>query len=103
MRKVGIQFFASKEKQHGKKIGKHALDYGLDPSKPEDRDKMHTIIDDIVNNCETVKTGTWRGQTEEVGFYIKGEDVVICSKENEFITILKGGVNNGRVKNARNK
>lgn len=100
---LDLQFFASKEKQFGKKIGKHAKDYGLDPSKETDREKMHEIINDIVDNYDEIRSGTWRGQENEVDFYIKGEDVVVRSKEKEFITILKGGVNNARVKNARNK
>lgn len=102
-RGYGIQFFASKEKQYGRKIGKHAQDFELDPSKAEDREKMIEIINDIVDNCDMVKIGTWRGQDEDVVFYIKGDDVVICKKNKEFVTILKGGVNNARVKNARNK
>lgn len=103
LRGIGIQFFASKEKQYGKKIGKHAQDYGLDPSNAEDRDQMIKIINDIVDNYETVKIGAWRGQTDEVVFYIKGDDVVICKQDNEFVTVMKGGANNARVKNARNK
>lgn len=100
---MDLQFFASKEKQFGKKIGKHAKDYGLDPNKEADREKMHEIINDIIENHSEIRSGAWRGQENEVDFYIKDEDVVICSKEKEFITILKGGVNNARVKNARNK
>lgn len=100
---LDLQLFASKEKQFGKKIGKHAKDYGLDPSKEADREKMHEIIDDIIENHSEKRSGSWRGQEKEVDFYIKDEDVVVCSKEKEFITILKGGVNNARVKNARNK
>lgn len=88
-------------KQFGKKIGKHAADYGLDPSKPEDRLKMSDIIDDIVKNKSEVRIGNWRGQQDEVNFYIKGDDVVIAKDNGEFITILKGGVTNARVKNAR--
>ena len=101
--KLNLQFFGSKEKQFGKKIGKHARDYGLDPSKEADREKMHEIINDIIENHSEIRSGTWRGQEQEVDFYIKGRDVVVCSKEKEFITILKGGVDNARVKNARNK
>lgn len=101
--KLNLQFFASKEKQFGKKIGKHAKDYGLDPSKEEDRTKMHTIIDDIVSNYDEIRYGDWRGQEKDVKFYIKGEDVVINSLEDEFISILKGGISNARVKNARNR
>lgn len=35
------------DKQFGKKIGKHAIDYGLDPGKAEDRLWMRTMIDTI--------------------------------------------------------
>ena len=101
--KINLQFFASKEKQFGKKVGKHAIDFGLDPSKTKDREKFQNIIDDIINNAENVRIGEWRGQYEEVLFYIHGEDVVITNQQNEFITILKGGISNARVKKARNK
>lgn len=101
--KIGLQFFASKEKQFGKKVGKHAIDFGLDPSKTEDREKFQNIIDGIMGDAEDVRIGFWRGQPEEVLFHIHGEDVVITDQKNEFITILKGGINNARVKNARNK
>jgi hypothetical protein len=100
---IDLQFFASKEKQFGKKIGKHAQDFGLDPSKESDRNTIRTIIDDIVANAEEVRIGFWRGQANDVLFHIRGEDVVITDQNNEFITILKGGINNGRVKNARIK
>lgn len=101
--KLDLQFFASKEKQFGKKVGKHAKDYGLDPSKAEDRDLMQRIINNIVSNAEEVRIGYWRGQDKDVLFYIRGEDVVITKQDNEFISILKGGIDNARVKNARNK
>lgn len=101
--KIDLQFFASKEKQFGKKVGKHAIDFGLDPSKAEDREKFQNIIDDIMTSAENIRIGSWRGQSEEVLFHIHGEDVVITDQKNEFITILKGGVNNARVKKARNK
>lgn len=45
-------------------------------------------------DADEVRIGFWRGQSE---------DVVITDQKNEFISILKGGVNNARVKNARNK
>lgn len=101
--KIGIQFFASRDKQYGKKIGKHARDFGLDPSKPEDREKVKAIISDIIDNHDVVKIGFWRGQTEDVLFYIKGNDVVICKQNGEFVTVMGGGADNARVKNARNK
>ena len=64
---------------------------------------MAEIIDDIISHSDTVKTGYWRGQSYDVVFYIKGDDVVITQITGEFVTIMKDGVNNERVKNARNK
>lgn len=91
------------DKQFGKKIGKHAMDYGLDPGNHKDREKMRVIIDDICLNADEVAKGEWRGQSEPVKFYIKGEDVVVTNENDVFITILKGGASNARVKNARRK
>lgn len=89
-------------KQFGKKIGKHASDFGLDPTSETDRRKMEQILDDIYfNHTEPIKTGKWRGQEDEVLFYIKNEDVLILKKDRQFVTVLKGGADNGRVKDAR--
>ncbi|UPA28937.1 minor capsid protein [Terrisporobacter glycolicus] len=90
-------------KQFGKKIGKHAIDYGLDPSNPNDRSKMNDIIDNIVKNSSEQRIGDWRGQNEEVLFFIKENDVVVSKQDGEFVTILKGGIENARVKNARKR
>lgn len=90
-------------KQFGKKIGKHAIDYGLDPGNPKDRIKMNDIIDNVVKNHSEQRIGDWRGQSEEVLFFIKGEDVVVSKQDGEFVTILKGGIENARVKNARKR
>lgn len=90
------------DKQFGKKIGKHTREYGLDPSNQNDREKMKEIIDDILVNHDEIAQGNWRGQDGTVDFYIKGEDVVVVNG-NMFVTILKGGVNNARVKNTRKR
>ncbi len=87
--------------QFGKKIGKHTSDYGMNPSIAENREKMKTIIIDIVNDAEERFYGEWRGQEYPVLFHVKGDDVVVESFSGEFVTILKGGVTNARVKNAR--
>ena len=99
-------------KQFGAKIGKHAQDYGLDPSKAEDRAKMVDIINDIIDNHDEVRYGVFRGQGEElpdgnqktgkVEFYIKGNDVVIAN-DGEFVSILKDGVNNPKVNRAKKR
>lgn len=90
-------------KQFGKKIGKHAKDFKLDASSEADRQKMLDIITDIRSNATEQRIGYWRGQPEEVLFFIKGRDVVITKLSGEFITIMEGGSENERVKNARKR
>lgn len=88
--------------QLGKKIGRHISEWGLNPQKREDREQFANIINDIVvNHDQPIRIGEWRGQEDDVLFFIKGGDVVITKKNGEFVTIMKGGVNNGRVKDAR--
>jgi hypothetical protein len=89
--------------QFGKKAGKHCLDWGLNPTSEEDRNKLHAIIQDIVEHADEVAEGNWRGQEGPVLFFIKGDDVVVANKKNEYVTILKGGTNNERVKNRRRR
>ena len=56
-----------------------------------------------MEDASEIAIGAWRGQTEDVVFYIKGSDVVVTKQNGDFITVLKGGINNARVKNARNR
>lgn len=92
--------FSIDAKQFGKKAGKHMKDYGLDVSSEEERQAFISIINKIVENHDRViRNISWRGQKETVIAYIKGEDVVITNKMNEFITVLKGGATNARIKN----
>lgn len=87
------------DKQFGKKVGKHTKEYGLNPQSSVDRQRMRHIILDIVENADEVREGNWRSQEGLCQFYIKGPDVVV-TRGKEFVTILKGGVENARVKNA---
>lgn len=91
------------DKQFGKKIGKHTKEYGLNPKSTKDRQTMRHTILDIVENASEVRSGEWRGQAGETFFYIKGKDVVVAKESGEFVTILKGGIDNVRVKNARKR
>lgn len=88
------------DKQRGKKIGEHARQWGLDPSLKEDIEQLIAIITDIFVNHDEVRIGSYRGQPDEVLFFAKGEDVVVAKQNNEFITVLKGGVHCARFKNA---
>ena len=91
------------DKQFGKKVGKHAVDFGLNPSKEADRAQFRKIINEIYSTADEVRVGNWRGQDGDVLFYIKGEDVLVMRENGAYITTLRGGVNNARVKNARKR
>ena len=73
---------------------------GLDVKNPEHRERFRCIINDTIENPDEKRYGFFRGQDEEVVFYIKGKNVVLTKKDGAFITILPGGTTNGRVKNA---
>ncbi|WP_324619885.1 hypothetical protein [Citroniella saccharovorans] len=92
--------FKINNKQFGKKSRKHMRDFKLDASLEADRKKFIAIIYDIVeNNDRIIRNINWRGQTDPLIAYVKGDDVVLANKNNEFVTILRGGVNNARIKN----
>jgi len=99
--KMGSSGIILSDRQFGRKIGKHAKDFGLNPGNNEDRNKLKDIIADIIENKDDYAEGDWRGQPGISKFYIKDENVVVVNEKNEFVTILKGGVTNERVKNAR--
>lgn len=96
-----MQSVAFDDKQFGKKVGKHAADFGLSAGTPEDRAKMKQVILDIVDHADEKVGGEWRGQEEAVLFHIRGQDVVVTKENGEFVTVLKGGVENARIKKAR--
>ena len=90
------------DKQFGKKAGYHMQEFNLKESSEEDRLKFKEIIINIYKNPDEIVRGIdWRGQPFPVKAYIKGEDVVLVNKDEEFITILKGGINNARIKDKR--
>lgn len=96
--------------QFGKKVGKHAQDYGLSPADPIARNILKNYINDIFSKASEIRQGEWMGLGEKLPnglngpglakFYIKGNDVVITDMSGNFVTLLKDGVNNLRVKNA---
>lgn len=100
--KIGKNGIINEDKQFGRKIGKHTKEYGLDPGNPADRNKMKDIISDILDNHDEIAHGNWRGQLGISDYYIKGSDVVVVNN-SKFVTILKGGIENARIKNARGR
>ena len=90
---------AISEKQLGRKIGKHAADFGLDPANQDHRAQLRHLIEEIRTSPDIVVEGTFRGQGA-VKFFIKGEDVMITTPTDDFVTILKGGMHNPSVRRA---
>jgi RHS repeat-associated protein len=93
------------DQQFGAKVGQHARDFGLDPASPADRARFREIVEDIATRPDRVATGTFRGRGPEgapgpVSFRVKGSDVVVASPADEFITVLRGGINNPSVRRA---
>lgn len=95
------------DKQVGKKAGKHMAEWGLNPSQPEDRQRFVDIANEICNNADEVRMVQWNKdektgkRTVEVKAYIKGDDVVLIDVDGKYITTMKNGIHNSRVKNGR--
>lgn len=94
------------DKQLGKKAGRHMAEWGLDPSSAEDRQKFIDISKNIRDNADEVRRVPWLfdkdgKRTVEVNAYVKGNDVVLIDDGNRYITTMKDGINNNRVKGGR--
>lgn len=85
------------EEQFGRKVGKHAAAFGLDASNPAHRARLREVIGQIFASPDIVAEGVFRGR---VRFFAKGEDVVVTTLSNEFVTIFKGGISNPSVRRA---
>ena len=85
----------------------HTKDYGLYPSDPASRNWIINKINDIFNSPTEIREGTFSGQGNilpngsnargNVKFYIQGNDVVITDMNDNFVTIMKDGINNPSV------
>lgn len=85
------------DKQFGAKIGKHAREWGLDPSSAEDRREMAEHFADIVDNADEIRRVEWRNKPEGTLAYIRGMDAAVFRADGEMVTILKNGASNLRV------
>lgn len=85
--------------QFGRKMGKHAASFGLDPSDAAHRVRLRELIERIASSPDRVAEGTFRGRGV-VRFFVGGEDVVVATLSNGFVTILKGGIDNPSVRRA---
>ena len=87
--------------QFGKKFGKHGIEYVSSLKDPNAakiyREKMY----EVRKFYEVRKIGEFKGQTEAVLYYQKGEDLLLTKKDGEFVSLFRGGNENARFKNAR--
>lgn len=94
-------------KQMGKKSGKHMAEWNLAPGSPDDRLQFIKITNDIYMNPDEVRSVAWnvdpvtKKRTVEVLAYIKDNDVVLVDKKGTYITTMKDGINNKRVKDGK--
>lgn len=91
------------DKQFGKKVGKHAQEFGFDPSTEEGRAAYDQAIRDIIDNAEEELTGKWRSQSGLCKFFIKGDNVVIINSEEKFVSAFKGAKTNAKLNAIRAK
>jgi len=84
--------------QFGKKVGKHAGDFGRDPASPAHRQWVRKRIESVVRDYDEIRRGSWNprgGGGNDYLFFRQGADVVVTKSNGEFVTILAGGQSNG--------
>ncbi|HTN89452.1 MAG TPA: RHS repeat-associated core domain-containing protein, partial [Sorangium sp.] len=83
--------------QFGKKVGKHAKDFGLDAGNPAHRQWVRERINTVVQQHDEVRQGPWNpqgGGGNDFLFFRKGTDLVVTKSSGEFVTIFPGGQSN---------
>lgn len=90
------------DEQFGTKIGKHAKEFGMDPSIEENRNWFKKYIKDIVKHAGERLYLEWKGQDELVIAHIFRDDVVLEDANGCFITIMKMGARNGNIIRGKN-
>ena len=84
-------------RQFGAKVAKHGPEFGLDPSKAEDREEFAKLIQNIRANPDEVRQGAWNpkaGGGTDYYFFRQGQDVLVTKGDGTFVTIPKGGTTN---------
>ncbi|MCG8419718.1 MAG: hypothetical protein MJE77_17435, partial [Proteobacteria bacterium] len=78
-------------KQFGKKWGKHASDYGLDPSDAASRSWFKDRIRRVASDYDEVRQGPWypnAGGGSDYLFYRSGNDLLITKPNGNFVTMF---------------
>ncbi|UGT59406.1 hypothetical protein [Nocardia asteroides] len=77
------------KRQFGKKIGKHAEDFGLDPRDPTVRVWLRQHFEEVRSTPDEVRSGPYypdSGGGGDYWFYRKGNDLLITKGDGEFVT-----------------
>ena len=77
--------------QFGKKWGKHAHDYDLNPGDPDSRQWFQDRANEVHGDPDDVRVGPYnpgRGGSTDYVFYRKGDDLVITKANGDFVTMF---------------
>ncbi|MGW3962537.1 hypothetical protein ACWED2_22145 [Amycolatopsis sp. NPDC005003] len=80
--------------QFGKKWGKHAREYGLDPGDPAARQWYENRINEVRGGPDEIRQGAWnpnRGGGEGYWFYRKDKDLLLTKSDGEFVSMFRMG------------
>ena len=107
-RATGDDIIKMSDEQLGRKNGKHAGEWGLNPASEQDRERFIAITKTIVKEHDEARLVEWetddktKKRTVDVLGFGKDNDVVLLKINGEYITTMKdGAINNKRYKNGR--
>ncbi|MFJ5832773.1 Hint domain-containing protein [Streptomyces sp. NPDC093089] len=86
------------EGQFGKKWGKHAQDYGLNPGDASARQSFRDRIAEVRGAHDEVRQGPWNpanGGGNDYFFYRKGKDLLVTKGDGQFVTMFPMDKPNG--------
>ena len=84
-------------------------EWKLNSSNSDDGNEFIRITKSIYNDAEEVRRIPWKEDVEtgkrtvEVNAYIKGQDIVLVDDAGQYVTTMKDGINNIRVKGGKSK
>ncbi|MGW4780002.1 polymorphic toxin-type HINT domain-containing protein [Streptomyces filamentosus] len=90
--------FSIDEGQFGKKWGKHAQDYGLNPGDASARQGFRDKIAEVRGSHDEVRQGPWNpknGGGNDYFFYRRGNDLLVTKGDGQFVTMFPMNKPNG--------
>lgn len=90
--------FSIDEGQFGKKWGKHAQDYGLNPGDASARQSFRGKIAEVRGSHDEVRQGPWNpknGGGNDYFFYRRGNDLLVTKGDGQFVTMFPMSKPNG--------